>query len=185
MSQSPLARSTRRSLPAFAHPPSRLSKSTSSHTLREDADESSGPNSPSPSPSPAAGTPAMSSTPTGTPKYKHASSSTTPRHGTPKTTTTPKIVYSPYATASPHAGPSRSASIPFDMAASAKDVRRRSMSRKESTPDVGTRLEDAGSPAPTPASVPVSRKNGRKAIVRKKALSARCVNEQVSDSLYP
>lgn len=166
MSQSPLARSTRRSLPAFAHPPSRLSKSTSSHTLREDADEDLPDGSPSPVPA--------TSTPTNTSRYKNASSSTstTPRYGTPST---PKIVYSPYATASPHAGPSRSASIPFDMAASAQDVRRRSMSRKESTPDVGAGGDEEGSPAPTPLPV---KKTSRKAIIRKKPLLSRYVRSK-------
>jgi hypothetical protein len=139
MSQSPLARSTRKSLPAFAHPPSRLSKSTSIQNL-------------SPSPSPPVPTPTPNSTPTNKPSYKNAS--TTP--------TTPKILYSPYATSSPHAGPSRSASIPFDMAASARDARRKSLGpvNREDTPEVDE-------------IVMVTKK--RKGIMRKKPILTRCV----------
>lgn len=144
MSQSPLARSTRKSLPAFAHPPSRLSKSTSIQNL-----------SPSPSPSPPVPSSAPIQTPTNKPSYKNAS--TTP--------TTPKILYSPYATSSPHAGPSRSASIPFDMAASARDARRKSLGpvQREDTPDV----EDK-------EVVMVTKK--RKGIMRKKPLLTRYIN---------
>jgi hypothetical protein len=141
MSQSPLARSTRKSLPAFAHPPSRLSKSTSIQNLSQ---------SPSPVPTPNS-TP--NSTPTNKPSYKNAS--TTP--------TTPKILYSPYATSSPHAGPSRSASIPFDMAASARDARRKSLGpvHREETPEVDE-------------IVTVTKK--RKGIMRKKPILTRCVS---------
>ncbi|WVF67676.1 hypothetical protein IAT40_002435 [Kwoniella sp. CBS 6097] len=134
MSQSPLARQTRKSLPAFAHPPSRLSKSTSSHQLSQEVD--------SPSPSPAQSTPTSSSTkhlnvhtPTPTPsretptRYRNVGSST------PQT---PKILYSPYATSTPPQGLSRSSSIPFDMAASAKAARRYEEDRRLSTPVVDT-----------------------------------------------
>ncbi|WVQ95248.1 hypothetical protein IAU59_002343 [Kwoniella sp. CBS 9459] len=134
MSQSPLARQTRKSLPAFAHPPSRLSKSTSSHQLAQEVD--------SPSPSPVHSTPSSSatkllnlSTPTPTPsrdtptRYRNVGSSTP--H-------TPKILYSPYATSTPPQGLSRSSSIPFDMAASAKAAKRYEEERRLSTPVVDT-----------------------------------------------
>ncbi|RSH85699.1 hypothetical protein EHS25_003840 [Saitozyma podzolica] len=145
MSQSPLARSTRRSLPAFAHPPSRLSKS---HTT-----DSLSPSSASSTPSKSTLTPSKSSrasfktdnTPASSLRYRDASTSTLPRTpdvssqvGTPtgnglgngdgrdrrdRTPHTP-IHYSPFATSTPDAGLSKSASIPFDMAGSAKAARR-------------------------------------------------------------
>lgn len=77
-------------------------------------------------------------------------------------------MHSPYAANSPHAGPSRSASIPFDMAANAKDARRRSIGRREETPEViGRDGEASDSPAPVPV------KKGRKGIIRKKPLYKR------------
>ena len=197
MSQSPLARSTRRSLPAFAHPPSRLSKSTSSKNFRdspepidEDEDSESEVDSPAPALSKSrVSVKSSQSTPTGLSRFsktKSTSSSTsmqtqaqtqtpvqtpTQRHTPSRTYSsphTPKIVYSPYATNSPHAGPSRSASIPFDMAASVKDARRKSIGRREETPGVMAR-EASGSPAP------VMVKKGRKGIIRKKPLHKRSV----------
>ncbi|EIW68316.1 hypothetical protein TREMEDRAFT_71965 [Tremella mesenterica DSM 1558] len=101
MSQSPLARSTRRSLPAFAHTPSRLSKSTNVATVTPPHDSLLTPIKTEPS--------------SLTPDHRYRGASSTP--------STPKILYSPYATSSPHAGPSKSASIPFDMAASTKAAR--------------------------------------------------------------
>ncbi|OCF35795.1 hypothetical protein I316_02288 [Kwoniella heveanensis BCC8398] len=134
MSQSPLARQTRKSLPAFAHPPSRLSKSTSSHQLSQEVS--------SPSPSPTQSTPTSSAS-----NYLNVSTPTpTPSRDTPtrhrnvgsSTSTTPKILYSPYATSTPPQGLSRSSSIPFDMAASAKAARRYEEERRLSTPVVDT-----------------------------------------------
>ncbi|WVQ79567.1 hypothetical protein IAT38_001666 [Cryptococcus sp. DSM 104549] len=123
MSQSPLARSSRRSLHAFAHPPSKLSKS-SSLPATDDASPSS---SPSPSAPNAPNAPITSGTakfsphtPTTTssnPRYRNAGSSTS-------TPVTPRIHYSPYAMATPPQSLSKSASIPFDMAASAKAARK-------------------------------------------------------------
>jgi len=182
MSQSPLARSTRRSLPAFAHPPSRLSKSTSTNNFRDspeplndnDTDDSDE-DSPPPTGSSSGPIRSAQNTPTGgryarTTSTQTSTQTTTPRHTPSRTYSTPqhtpKIVYSPYATNSPHAGPSRSASIPFDMAASAKDARRKSIGRKELTPEVGAGSE--ASPAP-----PVVKKNGRKGIIRRKPLYKR------------
>lgn len=180
MSQSPLARSTRRSLPAFAHAPSRLSKSTSTKSFRDSPDpldEEDGSDSDSPAPnssvrsaqgtptgrfSKTASTSSSTQTQTQTPTQRHTPSRT---YSSPHT---PKIVYSPYAANSPHAGPSRSASIPFDMAANAKDARRRSIGRREDTPEVIGR-EASGSPAPVITAV----KKGRKGIIRKKPLYKR------------
>jgi hypothetical protein len=168
MSQSPLARSTRKSLPAFAHPPSRLSKSTSIQNLRSNSEV----DSPSPSPNPERHT-----TPTNAKgRYKDVSSSTTPVSTPTLTRTqsgTPKIMYSPYATSSPHAGPSRSASIPFDMAASARDARRKSIGLvrdrdREETPNLGG-VGDEGEEM----SVKDSSNKRRKAIMRKKPLFTR------------
>lgn len=114
MSQSPLARSTRRSLPAFAQPPSKLSRS---NVASED------PNSPSPSP--------LSSGSTRTPLKKFATPSreSTSRYRNVGSSTntpaaTPIIHYSPYALSTPPQSLSKSASIPFDRAASAKAARR-------------------------------------------------------------
>ena len=103
MSQSPLARSTRRPLPRFGPTASRLSKSTSSQDLADNHRSSSS------SPIHDGHT---------TPSKLFASGLVTPRPQTPK------ITYSPYATSSPHAGLSKSTSIPFDMAASAKAARK-------------------------------------------------------------
>ncbi|WVQ74154.1 hypothetical protein IAR50_003746 [Cryptococcus sp. DSM 104548] len=113
MSQSPLARSTRKSLPAFAHPPSKLGKSSIS------ADESPSPAPPRPwadrDSTPSKG--ALPKSSQSTPRYRNAGSSTSsPR--------TPQIHYSPQALATPPQSMSKSASIPFDMAASAKAARR-------------------------------------------------------------
>ncbi|ORY32118.1 hypothetical protein BCR39DRAFT_587111 [Naematelia encephala] len=113
MSQSPLARSTRRTLPTFAHAPSRLSKSHSSRDLPDDAPSTPKENDFS--------TPKRSDS-----ASRYRSAGTTP--------VTPTIHYSPYATSTPPGGLSRSSSIPFDMAASAKagrkaeeEARKRSM----------------------------------------------------------
>lgn len=110
MSQSPLARSTRRSLSAFTQQPSKLSKS---NVASED------PDSPSPSGSTRTSlkkfaTPSRESIS----RYRNVGSSTS----TP--VTTPIIHYSPYALSTPPQSLSKSASIPFDMAASAKAARR-------------------------------------------------------------
>ncbi|KAL0247445.1 hypothetical protein I308_104484 [Cryptococcus tetragattii IND107] len=110
MSQSPLARSTRRSLSAFAQQPSKLSKS---NVASEDPD--------SPSPSGSTRTPLKKfATPSreSISRYRNVGSSTS----TP--VTTPIIHYSPYALSAPPQSLSKSASIPFDMAASAKAARR-------------------------------------------------------------
>ncbi|WWC71250.1 uncharacterized protein I206_105203 [Kwoniella pini CBS 10737] len=122
MSQSPLAR-TRRSLPAFSHAPSKLSKSHSSRELAEIE-------SPLSTPSNKASTTSQShiQTPNGidTPtRYRNANTSTP---------LTPKIHYSPYALSTPPQGMSKSSSIPFDMAASAKAARRAEEDRRSSTP---------------------------------------------------
>ncbi|ODN73146.1 hypothetical protein L202_07712 [Cryptococcus amylolentus CBS 6039] len=113
MSQSPLARSTRKSLPAFAHAPSKLGKSSIK------AEDPPSPASPRPwsdrDSTPSKGTPSKSSQ--STPRYRNAGSSTSSPH-------TPKIHYSPHALATPPQSMSKSASIPFDMAASAKAARR-------------------------------------------------------------
>lgn len=172
MSQSPLARSTRKSLPAFAHPPSRLSKSTSVQNFRNNNDSETE----SPSSTPERGATSNQtpiSTPTPTPtnasgRYKDASSGT--GTGAGSRPSTPKIMYSPYATSSPHAGPSRSASIPFDMAASARDARRKSIGPvrdREDTPDVA----DQG--VGEEVSVNTSSSKRRKAIMRKKPFFTR------------
>ncbi|KAE8542015.1 hypothetical protein D1P53_002192 [Cryptococcus gattii VGV] len=110
MSQSPLARSTRRSLSAFAQQPSKLSRS---NVASEDPD--------SPSPSGSTRTPLKKfATPSreSISRYRNVGSSTS----TP--VTTPIIHYSPYALSTPPQSLSKSASIPFDMAASAKAARR-------------------------------------------------------------
>jgi hypothetical protein len=140
MSQSPLQRSSRRSLTAFAHPPSRLSKATSSNDLASssrrqskiveddpsdeegEGDEAEPPaevrSAPKPRTSIARPRPSTSSgayaTPPPAPRLRYEEDPT-PRR-------TP-IYYSPQATSTPPAGLSKSASIPFDMAASAKAAR--------------------------------------------------------------
>ncbi|WVR09307.1 hypothetical protein IAU60_006372 [Kwoniella sp. DSM 27419] len=129
MSQSPLARSTRRSLPTFSHAPSRLSKSTSSHQLIAEESPASSPSQSTPTHSVLGGDRSrLSTSPTKeTPvRHRNATSSTTPH--------TPKVLYSPYATSTPPQGLSRSSSIPFDMAASAKAARRAEEERRNSTP---------------------------------------------------
>jgi hypothetical protein len=129
MSQSPLQRSTRRSLTAFAHPPSRLSKATSSTELssisrrqsrfaatgeEEDEDPATSPTVSRTTDSRGASRPRASNSSYATPPPAKLRYDEEPaqRH-------TP-IYYSPQATSTPPAGLSRSASIPFDMAASAK-----------------------------------------------------------------
>ena len=114
MSQSPLARSTRRTLPAFSHTPSRLAQATSRSdlaTLATDSPESSPSSSPTHTPShvtpPALITPKVESV-----RYRSAGTGTSPH--------TPKITYSPYALSTPPSALSKSTSIPFDMAANAQ-----------------------------------------------------------------
>jgi len=124
MSQSPLARSTRRSLPAFAHTPSRLSKATSSRDIKQlDQDKSQ------PSPS-------LDQNGHITPSKLEFS--LRQRHDYDSSSehiTTPKIHYSPFATSTPPGQLSRSSSIPFDMAASAKASRK---AEEEARAKVGT-----------------------------------------------
>ncbi|WRT68723.1 uncharacterized protein IL334_005703 [Kwoniella shivajii] len=152
MSQSPLARTARRSLPAFAHPPSKLSKAHSSRDLAEDDSPIS-----TPSHTPAASSSRQSlatpsrETPT---KYRNANTSTP---------LTPKIHYSPYALSTPPQGMSRSSSIPFDMAASAKAARRAEDNSRSSTPVPDTQSK-------------------KKRFVRKKALWQRI--SSIPSSLY-
>ncbi|WWD19365.1 hypothetical protein CI109_103824 [Kwoniella shandongensis] len=118
MSQSPLARSSRRSLHAFAHPPSKLSKSSSLRDFAQEDDNDSSNNS----------SPTKFSTPTRQSNDANSNGNSTPRYrnvgSSANTPITPKIHYSPYATSTPPQGLSRSSSIPFDMAASAKAARR-------------------------------------------------------------
>jgi hypothetical protein len=105
MSQSPLARSTRRTLPAFSHTPSRLAHATSRSDLASLAAES--PGTPSKSIVPAITTPKADSV-----RYRSAGTGTSPH--------TPKITYSPYALSTPPSALSKSTSLPFDMAANAQ-----------------------------------------------------------------
>ncbi|KAK4690053.1 hypothetical protein P7C73_g50, partial [Tremellales sp. Uapishka_1] len=104
MSQSPLARSTRRPLTAFAHPPTRLSQATTSYDLNGSPTSSSSKSS------------NAYTTPSKGPTTRYRSVGNTP--------TTPTIHYSPYATSTPPQGLSRSSSIPFDMVGSAKAGRK-------------------------------------------------------------
>ncbi|WWC63642.1 uncharacterized protein I303_106247 [Kwoniella dejecticola CBS 10117] len=130
MSQSPLAR-TRRSLPAFSHAPSKLSKSHSSRELAEiDSPISTPSHYPSTSTSRQVHTPKQVDTPT---RYRNATTSTS-------TPLTPKIHYSPYALSTPPQGMSKSSSIPFDMAASAKAARRAEDERRSSMPVLDTQI---------------------------------------------
>lgn len=103
MSQSPLAPSARRQLPRFAHTPSQLAKSTSSRHLS-----------------------ASSSSQTSQIGLTTTSKTS---HDTSSVPHTPKITYSPYATSSPHGGLSKSTSIPFDMAGSARAGRKAEQDR--------------------------------------------------------
>lgn len=169
MSQSPLARSTRKSLPAFAHPPSRLSKSTSIQNFHD---------SPSPSPSYSSSVLNSTSTPTPAPTPNSTPTAKSSFKNVSTTPTTPKILYSPYATSSPHAGPSRSASIPFDMAASARDVRRKSLGpiQREDTPEVDQ--DEITVPTTTTATITTTTTKKRKGIMRKKPLLTRCAISQ-------
>lgn len=158
MSQSPLQRSTRRSLPAFAHPPSRLSKATSSHDLSpstsrrqsrlidteevtdEDVDEE--PERPVATTSrptsiarPRPSNPSFA-TPPPAPRLKYDEE--------PHQRRTP-IYYSPQAASTPPAGLSKSASIPFDMAASAKAAR--TAKPPSGTQDQGVDAGSGGGPS--------------------------------------
>ncbi|WWC90378.1 uncharacterized protein L201_005311 [Kwoniella dendrophila CBS 6074] len=127
MSQSPLARTTRKSLPAFSHAPSKLSKSHSSRELAEIDSPISTPSSSSTNSKPLLSTP-LQETPV---KYRNVAITSTPNHGTP---ITPKLHYSPYALSTPPQGISKSSSIPFDMVASAKAAKRAEEDRRSSTP---------------------------------------------------
>jgi hypothetical protein len=148
MSQSPLQRSARRPLQAFAHVPSRLSKAPSTPDLAntDQASPSAGRASiASPSSSKSLGkaresyvsagtstdasTAAHDTADADTPKYPrsrtHGDFSTPVRRDTPiryEGHHTP-IRYSPHALATPPPGMSKSASTPFDMVASAKAAR--------------------------------------------------------------
>ena len=140
MSQSPLARSSRRPLPRFAPTPSQLFKTTSSQEV------------------------------------DHASSSTSPLQNgyitpskssrdTTGTSSTPKLHYSPYANSSPHGGLSKSTSIPFDMAASARAARKTEQDKaRGSSNGDGEYVE-----------IPVTKK---KRFVRRRSLWERCVSRQ-------
>ncbi len=123
MSQSPLARSSRRPLPRFAITPSQLSKSTSSRDLLQDHSGGS-----------------SRSLQNGhtTPAKLHRDLTSSPH--------TPKIHYSPYATSSPHGGLSKSTSIPFDMAASAKAARQIEQEKSRA----GSSLDGDGLDTPLP-----------------------------------
>lgn len=164
MSGSP-SRLTRRSLPAsaFSHTPSKLSKSHSSLALASE-DTQEGDNETLPDhvgSAPGAGRAAAGSgrltklngrAPTSAPRHTSASAQTsssddadpavhTPlRHralalGTPST---PKLTYSPNATDVPPPSLSKSASIPFDMAASARAARVAQQERSESSSSLNT-----------------------------------------------
>lgn len=111
MSQSPLARSTRRTLPTFSHTPSRLAHATSRSDLASLAADSPD-SSPSSSSSNTSSKPAL--TAPITPKVESLRYRST---GTGTSPHTPKITYSPYALSTPPSALSKSTSIPFDMAA--------------------------------------------------------------------
>ncbi|KAK1921037.1 hypothetical protein DB88DRAFT_501993 [Papiliotrema laurentii] len=141
MSQSPLARTTRRNLPAFSRTPSRLSHSTSRSDL---GSTSTSPEKPSPPTTPTPSTSLSTSVEHVTPRrsesrsrYKSTGTSTgvTPVR-TGASPHTPVIHYSPYATSTPPGALSKSTSIPFDMAASAKAARKaeEEARRRDSTP---------------------------------------------------
>ncbi|KAI9634346.1 uncharacterized protein MKK02DRAFT_16844 [Dioszegia hungarica] len=120
MSQSPLQRSTRRSLPAFAHTPSRLSKPASSSDLAPRASTSNSTSYATPPPA----------------RLQYNEEANLRR--------TP-IYYSPQALSTPPAGLSKSASIPFDMAASAKAARTAAAS--SSTRDMGVDGDGGAGPS--------------------------------------
>nr|XP_019045051.1 hypothetical protein I302_06967 [Kwoniella bestiolae CBS 10118]OCF23981.1 hypothetical protein I302_06967 [Kwoniella bestiolae CBS 10118] len=124
MSQSPLARTTRRSLPAFSHAPSKLSKSHSSRELAEI-------NEPPASSSKQSSQSTSTSTSTQETPTRHR-----PVNGNVATPNTPKLVFSPNALSTPPPSLSRSSSIPFDMAASAKAAKRAEEDRRLSTPSI-------------------------------------------------
>lgn len=117
MSASPLARQSRKSLSAFARPPSHLSKS---HSTRDLVDEPKGTSSPPSTSSSSSSSSSQNAFATPVreredrPRYR---SSAVGVGGSPRTPTT-HITYSPYAT--PPAPLSKSSSIPFDMAANAR-----------------------------------------------------------------
>lgn len=118
MSQSPLARQSRKSLSAFSRAPSQLSKGTTRGDLLDSPSPSTGSSSSSPPSEKKTQTEDAAlqnafATPTRKPRFRHSTigvGSSTPR--TPLTPT--RIIYSPYAT--PPAPLSKSSSIPFDMA---------------------------------------------------------------------
>ncbi|WVO14604.1 hypothetical protein L204_102240 [Cryptococcus depauperatus] len=130
MSQSPLARSARKNLPVFAHPPSGLSKSSIPSTPASNNGNS--PSSLSISPSSTAGnkysTPSRKTRET---ESRYAYASATPYAGIEGLgiPITPRIHYSPTALSTPPQGLSKSSSVPFDMAASAKAARISKQSR--------------------------------------------------------
>lgn len=151
MSQSPLARTARRTLPAFSRTPSRLSHSTSRQDLStlEAEDDSPSP-SPVPLSKPSRSTSRRQSTPASpaVSRYKNSSTSTqdddmegdepgpsTPKTLGPSTPHTPKILYSPYATSTPPSALSKSTSIPFDMAASLRAGRKAEEEARSRTPE--------------------------------------------------
>ncbi|OCF57787.1 hypothetical protein L486_05252 [Kwoniella mangroviensis CBS 10435] len=133
MSQSPLARTARRSLPAFSHAPSRLSKSHSSRDLAEINE------SPAPAPIPTSSSSSRLSTLSQT-------QDTPVRHRTPNNNNnnnnnvsspmTPKLLYATHALSTPPQSLSKSSSIPFDMAASARAAKRAEEDRRLSTPSI-------------------------------------------------
>lgn len=157
MSQSPLQRSTRRSLPAFAHTPSRLSKPASSSDLgslaraRKSRFAEPVPDTDTPSSS-------HSDAPLDSERERRApraSTSNSTSYATPPPARlqyneeanlrrTP-IYYSPQALSTPPAGLSKSASIPFDMAASAKAARTAAAS--SSTRDMGVDGDGGAGPS--------------------------------------
>lgn len=124
MSQSSLERATRRSLPSFSHTPSKLSHTPSklaNSTSRNDLSSLTvTPPSSSRRSSNATPTDNSLSTPDKSTPTRYRSAGTT----TGQSPHTPRIHYSPHATSTPREALSRSSSIPFDMAASAKAARK-------------------------------------------------------------
>lgn len=126
MSASPLARQSRKSLSAFARPPSQLSRST------RDLDD--GPSTPTSSSSHqnAFATPVRDHTERERPRYRSSAVGVgvgTVESPGPITPHGAHITYSPYAT-TPPAGLSKSSSIPFDMAANARAAKQYEEERK-------------------------------------------------------
>lgn len=164
MSQSPLARTTRRgTLPTFAHTPSKLSKSTTTENLLET----------SPSPTKANGavyskdsykTPVR-------PNNRRASLDKTPAYASTSTQHTPHtpIHYSPYATSTPPAALSKSSSVPFDMAGSARAARHADEERRRTM----------STPGPSSDSPSVNASSKKKRFVRRKSLAEKCVARMV------